>query len=361
MHITLNGEHFQNHVLYSRLHPLLSQIKTEIHPATWTAGYLALRLAQTGKGVPLPVTRALSGGSAGGSGLEQADLNNNREVLPSPPVKGYTSLLFQDDLGSSLYYAAYFGLFQAVQCLLDHGVDPNSHLGFPTEDLDASEDLCIYGNPLCVAAYQGETKICKLLLRRGASIDVEGLDKRTPIWFAARAGQTSTVHLLLKSGARIDAGAGTEEWTTLGVAALWGHLDTMRILVDYGADVNAITYAENTALTWAAQEGRCNMIRFLLDCGADVEHPNNRGETPLICAAMSGNVDCVTLLREQGANLAARTRATGSTSLHKAVQRGHYAVIEKLVHLHADIESPDHKVSKTGGHFRLPRSLYDKG
>ena len=273
------------------------------------------------------------------------------------PFHSYPFTL-QHDLSSSLYYAAYIGLCEVVGHLLDRGADPNTCQASDTADTYIYPFLPFrYGNCLCAAARKGQTKICQLLLSRGARVDDTGKEAPTALWFAAHAGNVSTVRFLLQNGARVDAGAGSTCGTALIGALSRGHREIMRLLLESGAHVNAAGKHGATAFFFAAEQGSSDIIKYLLDHGADLERQNDKGETPLHAAAIYGTVDCITLLQERGANLGARRSYDGWTSLHEAVYSGQVAVIERLLSLRADIESFDNEVSKIRTQFRLSPSL----
>ena len=71
---------------------------------------------------------------------------------------------------------------------------------------------------------------------------------------AAAAGQTETVRSLIESGANIEA-QDEEDWTALQWAASRGHEETVRFLIESGANIEAReTTNGSTPLHWAAVE-----------------------------------------------------------------------------------------------------------
>ena len=100
--------------------------------------------------------------------------------------------------------------------------------------------------------------------------------------------------------------------TPLMHAAALGSLDTMRLLLDKGADLNAKSAAGATALMWAAADPA--KVRLLVERGADVKAVSESGRTALLLAAMSDqSADTVRLLLERGADAKVLDREQTST------------------------------------------------
>jgi len=87
---------------------------------------------------------------------------------------------------------------------------------------------------------------------------------------AAGNGDTETVALLLEKGADVDA---TDDFGTTALirAADEGHTGSVALLLDRGADVNTTTDSGMTALIRAAEEGHTDTVVVLLEKGADVD------------------------------------------------------------------------------------------
>ena len=71
-----------------------------------------------------------------------------------------------------------------------------------------------------------------------------------------------------------------------------------------GANVNAKDEYDNTALNWAALSGHAEVAKRLLEAGADVENKGSGGGlTPLANAASRGHADVVQILLDHGARV----------------------------------------------------------
>jgi ankyrin repeat protein len=82
-----------------------------------------------------------------------------------------------------------------------------------------------------------------------------------------------------------------------------GSLETVRVLVNKGADVNFQNNAGQTALYTAAMKGANDVVRFLLDSGANVNIQSNNGNTPMHAAAAYRHIDTIEILWVAGANV----------------------------------------------------------
>ncbi|SCW87673.1 Ankyrin repeat-containing protein [Paenibacillus tianmuensis] len=121
--------------------------------------------------------------------------------------------------------------------------------------------------------------------------------------------------------------------TPLGFAAHFGSKATVQVLLDYGADVNAVSHSKlsyipsNTALHAAiAGERDPEVIRLLLTRGALTNIFDSSGHTCLHTAAFhDDNTELIRLLMEHGARL---TDVTGAL-----VRDKHRSSLERLLNL----------------------------
>ena len=93
--------------------------------------------------------------------------------------------------------------------------------------------------------------------------------------------------------------------SALMLAALKGHIDLVKKLIERGADVNKPGW---TPLHYAATNAHLEIMDLLLENHAyiDAESPNKT--TPLMMAAQYGNADAVKLLLEAGADATLRNQ-----------------------------------------------------
>jgi ankyrin repeat protein len=65
-------------------------------------------------------------------------------------------------------------------------------------------------------------------------------------------------------------------------ATINGHIETVKLLLDKGANVNARNAVAETALTHASQKGNTEIVKLLLSKGADVNAKDDAGWTALM-------------------------------------------------------------------------------
>ena len=156
-----------------------------------------------------------------------------------------------------LVLAAIKGFYNLVQLLLDHGANINQ------------QDQ--YGNTvLRLALLEGHKKIAKLLIYKGANIKLKLKKSQTTILVnAIEKGFTKIVKLLLDRGAKKKINQIDQyDYSSLSLASVNNHPETIKLLVQYGADIN---YKEGNirkpCIYYAVTNNHHDLVKFLLDNG----------------------------------------------------------------------------------------------
>ena len=163
----------------------------------------------------------------------------------------------------------------------------------------------------------------------------------TPLMIAARNGHLNSVKILLRYKADIED-RGTlkigdevaEGCTPLWAAAASGRLDVVKLLIEQNADVDSKTSTGSTPLRAAAYHGHLDNVRCLVESGADVNVRNTSEATPLYAACYRGHLNIVSYLIDKGAFIDLQCK-DGSTALHVAVEEGHLKIVRVLLALGA--------------------------
>jgi ankyrin repeat protein len=145
---------------------------------------------------------------------------------------------------------------------------------------------------LIEAAVDGDLELVLRMLENGAALAATDSDGKTALSWAAMRGRTEVVRLLLDSGADANHADSFGDWTPLMLAA--GHAprdratETMALLIERGAEVDARSRWGTTALHSAAVRGAEALVRFLLEHGAAIDSRSDSGRTTLIQVARMG-------------------------------------------------------------------------
>ncbi|MBN2642650.1 MAG: ankyrin repeat domain-containing protein [Victivallales bacterium] len=157
-----------------------------------------------------------------------------------------------------------------------------------------------------------DLSICEMLMEKGIPVDAPNNYKATPLMLAAMHGNTKWVKLLIRKGADILA-QNVNRWTMLHYVVLGGKdLQLADELMKNGISVNAPTKTGTTPLIIASGKGNVEMMKLLIERGAQVNaQENNRakhGHTPLHAAVTSKSVDAVKLLLAAGADISLKDK-----------------------------------------------------
>lgn len=250
------------------------------------------------------------------------------------------------DGATALHWAAYWDDVESAELLLEAGADVNSE-----NDLAAT--------PLWNASLNGSAEMVETLLDAGAEPNLTLLGGESILMTAARTGEPEVVEMLLEAGADPDA-AGARGQTALMWAAGQQHPEAVRILIEHGADVHArsdswsqvmaipphsepanqqaVPHGGNTALLFAARVGALESAKLLVAAGSDLDATDAWGLSPTVYAAHSGFREVAEFLLEAGAD--PDVAGAGFSALHLAILRRDDNLVRVLLEHGADANAP---------------------
>jgi uncharacterized protein len=149
-----------------------------------------------------------------------------------------------------------------------------------------------------LALYHRKRETAELLL--GLKETQEPLD----VFEAAAFGRTARLEAILDEKPDLVDAYAQDGFFPLGLAAFFGREDAVRLLLSRGAnlDQKARNAMKVAAIHAASAEGGFRIARLLIEAGADVNAVHQAGFTPLHAAAMTGQLELAKLLLERGAD-----------------------------------------------------------
>jgi ankyrin repeat protein len=257
-------------------------------------------------------------------------------------LTGVAAAQVDGDGTTPLHRAAYQDDLPRVEALIRSGANVN-----------AANDLGV--TPLWLAAQNGSEAVVKALLAGGANPNAALIAGETPLMVAARAGKAPVVDLLLARGAHVNA-RGPRKQTALMWAVAQNHPDVVKVLLARGADLSLrserwsqvmavpphgylpynkeIPAGDETALLFAARVGDLQSARLLVKAGANVNDADAWGVSAVTLAAHSGFADLVDFLLEKGAD--PNAMKAGFAPLHESIMRRDQHLVASLLAHGAD-------------------------
>jgi ankyrin repeat protein len=247
----------------------------------------------------------------------------------------------QGDGATPLHWAVHEDDLRTAELLIGAGARVN-----------AANDTGV--TPLYLACMNRNAAMVERLLAAGANPNAALLNGETVLMMCARSGTAAAVRALLVRGADVNAKEPLHRQTALMWAVAQRRPDVVEVLLEAGADIHArsrsfpqiVTGEEtqragreelnytvlrggSTALLFAARVGDVESARMLLAAGANVNDALPDGAHALTVAAHSGQGAVAMLLLEKGAD--PNAAVIGYTALHAAVLRGDQDLVTALL------------------------------
>ncbi|KAF2737019.1 ankyrin [Polyplosphaeria fusca] len=198
----------------------------------------------------------------------QEQLESNRSLVHGRDMEQYTPLI----------WAAKRNNIEAVILLLKYGANPN--------------DCCVRGiSALSYAAAWSTVELCQKLLDAGAEIRTADDTGRSALLFSLRTNPVNPgiVTLLLEHGADPNNRSEEMEITCLMEATKYPQPSICNVLLDYGAEINAVDQNGQTAGFYAISCDNEAVVDTLIKRGTSLAHRDNNGESIVEHAARSGS------------------------------------------------------------------------
>ena len=148
-------------------------------------------------------------------------------------------------------------------------------------------------------------RVREIIKKTNIDLDRVYIDRYTALITASYHGQDEIVKMLLEYGADVDKCVGKDRNNALGYAILEQHLSTIKLLVEAGANLEIhIGSGSITPLMYAVRKESVELVKYLLEKGANPNAQTKEGYTPLMFAIWAypqkkGNAQIISLLLDR--------------------------------------------------------------
>ena len=177
-----------------------------------------------------------------------------------------------------------------LQTIIDHGASVNA-----TDKYNATA--------LMIACHLSHANAIHVLLKAGSDVNIADKNGMTCLMYAVAAHSSEEVlQAILDHAAEVNA-TDKDNATALILACQMGHVDAIHVLLKVGFDANIAYKNGNTCLMYAVRED-CSeeVLQALVDHGADVNATSKDNYTALIVALGKRHVDAIKVLLKAGSD-----------------------------------------------------------
>lgn len=198
----------------------------------------------------------------------------------------------------------------------------------------------LLNDKLLNAARTGDLLQVKELLSSGVNVNSHDPESRTTaLHEAAMNGRFESLQLLLEQGADVNAKDLSGD-TALHLASSNAHNEAVQLLLEKGAHINASNTAGYTALHEAVFQAHNSTVLLLLQNRADIDAKGNGEDTALHLVAREGHKELALLLLQNGASTK-EENCEGWLAVHDAAWEGHKAIISLLLDNGVNVDTQD--------------------
>ena len=327
-------------------------------------------------------------------------LNNNFDLKREPSILSYAIengdeniIKYLVEKGSDVDYTSINGMSVLYDAVLNLNLKLVEYFLEKGASIEKAGETDVYGNIITAAAgskfnnsndkfpvdlealensAENSAKIMETIIKKAdKNIINDSLDGKTPLIIAVGNSYLETAKILIENGADVNA-VDFEGWSALSYAVNNGdieiakllitnkakikgelllaikspivesRIDMMKLLIDNGADINYADENEFTPLNTAIEIGDMELTKFLITNGANVNSLMQDGVSLIVYAISQNNMDLLQILIENGANVNNTDGDSwGGTPLMTASRLGLDNVVRILLSRNADINAVD--------------------
>ncbi len=190
-------------------------------------------------------------------------------------------------------------------------------------------------NPLCDAVNGGDIQTIRRLLLLGAPPNAVDKLGRSALFLAADRQDPEAVKALLGAGADPNRGV----ISPLMLASSYGSKPVVKLLIEYGANVNALSKDGETAIMFAVCNGHLDTVRTLLAAGASTASKDN-GERNLIDYTRDDEIELQEVVRSGKPYATKQPLSPTEDALCRKIEAGDYNGVSQLLSLNPRARPP---------------------
>jgi|GEM_PF-2829279 len=212
----------------------------------------------------------------GANGLMSAAYNGNLEIVEYL-IEKKIDIGHLDELGNSaLFYALYSDNSNVITSISEEMIKSGR--------MDLVKDFFFY------ISENRYSNLMRELLSQGVPPTFYGNNGWTPLMNAAWVGDIETSKILIEAGSQIDARSKDDDKTwALMLAVFADHPDVFKLLIDNGADFSLKNSDKETALIQAIKLNRVSILKKMISMGLNVNESYEEIPVLFIAKAMGHN------------------------------------------------------------------------
>ena len=182
-------------------------------------------------------------------------------------------------------------------------------------------------SPLYFASTMGLTFVIDHMIQQGTYLNHSTCGDGTALAGAVSYSRWDSVKMLVEHGADVNINIPIYR-TALQAASHHGQVEIVKLLLEHGANVNSGSVSSGYSLQEAAHHGQAETVKLLLEHGADVNALGGKYRTALQAALRHGQVEIAKLLLSNGANF---NKAAVNNELVEASRHGQIKIVKLLL------------------------------
>ncbi|TKZ36171.1 ankyrin repeat domain-containing protein [Brachyspira catarrhinii] len=293
-------------------------------------------------------------------------LNNNFDLKREPSILSYAIengdeniIKYLVEKGSDVDYTSINGMSVLYDAVLNLNPKLVEYFLEKGASIEKAGETDVYGNIITAAAgskfnnsndkfpvdlealeksAENSAKIMETIISKAdKNLINDYLDGKTPLIIAVGNSYLETAKILIENGANVNA-VDFEGWSALSYAVNNGDIEIAKLLLSNDAKIKGELLL---AIKSPIVESRIDMMKLLIDNKANINYADEDGFTPFNIAIETGDMDLVKLLVTNGANVNSLMPYGGVNLIGWAISENNMDLLQILIENGANINNTD--------------------